>query len=145
MLLDASALVAILDDEPDAHRTAEKIQTYDGTFYYTSLVVFETVVALARKKKTALLGEHAPTPPDLLKHMEDVVTGFLAGLGAIEVPIETGTYHLALEAARTFGRATGHPARLNFGDCFAYASARALNVPLLFVGNDFALTDIKPA
>ena len=49
------------------------------------------------------------------------------------------------EAYRDFGRGSGHPARLNFGDCFAYALARATGEPLLFKGDDFVHTDIAPA
>jgi len=48
----------------------------------------------------------------------------------------------ALEAARTYGRAAGHPAALNLGDCFAYACAKAAGVPLLYKGSDFAQTDL---
>ena len=145
MLLDASARVAILDNEPYAAHLAEKLQNHPGSFHYTSLVVFETVISLARKKKVDTLGEHASTPPDLLSTIEEYVTGFLTSLGAVEIPIEAGTYKLALDAARKFGRATGHPAKLNFGDCFAYAAAKAINAPLLFVGNDFDKTDVMQA
>ena len=52
---------------------------------------------------------------------------------------------IAREAYRDFGRGSGHPARLNFGDCFAYALARATGEPLLFKGDDFVHTDIAPA
>ncbi len=52
---------------------------------------------------------------------------------------------LAFEAFRRFGKGTGHPAGLNFGDCFAYALAKDQGCALLFKGNDFARTDIKPA
>ena len=52
---------------------------------------------------------------------------------------------IAREAYRDFSKGSGHPARLNFGDCFAYALARAAGEPLLFQGNDFAHTDITPA
>lgn len=145
MFLDASALVAILDNEPGSGRLIDAMEAHAGSFYYTPLVVFETVIALARKKKIAALGEQAVTPPHMLQDIETLVNGFLAGLGAIEIPIETGTHRLALDAARRFGRATGHPARLNFGDCFAYAAAKALDAPLLFIGDDFARTDIVPA
>ena len=44
-----------------------------------------------------------------------------------------------------YGRGTGHPARLNMGDCFAYALAKTRNLPLLFKGDDFIHTDIEPA
>jgi ribonuclease VapC len=52
--------------------------------------------------------------------------------------------HIAREAVAKFGRGR-HPAKLNYGDCFAYALAKSLGAPLLFVGGDFALTDIEPA
>jgi ribonuclease VapC len=52
---------------------------------------------------------------------------------------------LAVAACSTYGRAVGHPAKLNLGDCFAYACARSLEVPLLFKGNDFPHTDMEPA
>lgn len=53
--------------------------------------------------------------------------------------------HLARAAFRDFGRGSGHPARLNFGDCFAYALAKATSEPLLFKGDDFPHTDVMPA
>lgn len=145
MFLDASALVAIIGDEPEASALLVKLEAHSGPFYYSPLVVFETVVALSRKHKNATLGEHASTPSPLMAQVEAVVEAFLFDLGAIEIPIAADAHRTALAAARRYGRAVGHPAKLNFGDCFAYASARGLDVPLLFVGNDFAKTDIKPA
>ena len=52
---------------------------------------------------------------------------------------------LARRAYRAYGRGTGHPARLNLGDCFAYALAKATGEPLLFKGDDFIHTDVEPA
>jgi len=52
--------------------------------------------------------------------------------------------HIARAAYRDFGRGSGHPARLNFGDCFSYALARATGEPLLFKGDDFVHTDLTP-
>mgnify|MGYP003353579972 CR=1 FL=1 len=52
---------------------------------------------------------------------------------------------IARAAYRDFGKGSGHPAGLNFGDCFAYALAKAMNEALLFKGADFAQTDIEPA
>ncbi len=145
MFLDASALVAILGDEPAAAKLLAKLEAYEGKIYYSSLVVFETVLGLARKHRTDSVGESSATPVHLIAQVQDIVEAFLEELGAIEIPIDIGTHRLALDAARNFGRATGHPAKLNFGDCFAYAAATALDVPLLFVGNDFTKTDITPA
>ena len=61
------------------------------------------------------------------------------------VPVTETQARLARQAYRDFGKGSGHPAQLNFGDCFAYALARDLNEPLLFLGRDFVHTDITPA
>jgi ribonuclease VapC len=58
-------------------------------------------------------------------------------------PVTADQAHIAREANRRFGRSSGHPAKLNFGDCFAYALAKAFNEPLLFVGQDFVHTDVR--
>jgi ribonuclease VapC len=58
------------------------------------------------------------------------------------VPVTVEQARIARQAHQQFGRGRGHPARLNFGDCFAYALARERNQPLLYKGGDFALTDI---
>lgn len=58
------------------------------------------------------------------------------------VPITTDDAGRALDAFARYGKGTGHPARLNMGDCFAYAVARNHGVPLLYKGEDFALTDL---
>lgn len=145
MFLDASAVVAILGRETTADGLMVRILRATGSIRYTSLTMYEAVVGLARKTSVSLYGDQVPTPATLLSEVQTDVEDFLDAIGAIEVPIEIGTYRLTLDAARRFGRATGHPAKLNFGDCFAYATAKALNVPLLFVGNDFARTDITPA
>lgn len=145
MFLDASAVVAILLNEKDAASLLARIEAADGPIYYSSLVVFEIVVALARHKKLEMLGEHAPTPPTLLRSTQKTVENFLADIGATEVPLPVGIHDAALDAARTYGRLVGHPARLNFGDCFSYAAAKELKSPLLFVGNDFIQTDIEAA
>jgi ribonuclease VapC len=60
-------------------------------------------------------------------------------------PVTEAQARIAREAYRDFGKGSGHPARLNFGDCFAYALAKVTGEALLFKGDDFAHTDIKPA
>ena len=54
-------------------------------------------------------------------------------------------YQLAQDAFKAFGKGKGHPAKLNFGDCMSYAVAKFHDVPLLFKGDDFRLTDIRAA
>ncbi len=71
--------------------------------------------------------------------------GFLGELPLTYVPVDTDHLRLAREAHARYGRGTGHPARLNFGDCFSYALARALDAPLLFKGDEFIHTDVRCA
>lgn len=86
------------------------------------------IVAEARR------GELAGRELDLLLHR----------LGVEQVPVTEEHAELARSAYRRFGKGR-HPAGLNFDDCFAYGLAAALGAPLLFVGQDFARTDIEPA
>jgi ribonuclease VapC len=60
-------------------------------------------------------------------------------------PVSEAHARIAREAYRDFGKGSGHPAKLNFGDCFAYALAKTTSEPLLFKGDDFIHTDIIPA
>jgi ribonuclease VapC len=60
-------------------------------------------------------------------------------------PVTVEQAHIARDAYRDFDRGSGHPAKLNFGDCFAYALAKAKSEPLLFKGHDFAKTDVAAA
>lgn len=60
-------------------------------------------------------------------------------------PVTDVQVRIGREAYRDFGKGTGHPAQLNFGDCFAYALAKVTGEPLLFKGNDFSYTDVTPA
>ncbi|MCJ9674589.1 MULTISPECIES: type II toxin-antitoxin system VapC family toxin [unclassified Neorhizobium] len=145
MFIDASAIVAILGEEEAAASMLASIERAKSPIYYSSLVVFEAAIALARKKKIAAYGENAPTPPYLIERAAFAIEGFLNDIGAVELPIAPGTHHAALSAARTYGRFIGHPAKLNFGDCFSYAAAKTLQSPLLFVGKDFSKTDVEVA
>jgi ribonuclease VapC len=69
---------------------------------------------------------------------------FLAEAGVEIVPVTAAQARLAREAHRRFGKGN-HPANLNFGDCFAYALAKERDLPLLFKGEDFTRTDLRPA
>lgn len=60
-------------------------------------------------------------------------------------PFDETQARIAREAYRDFGKGSGHKAQLNFGDCFAYALAKAMNEPLLYKGTDFSQTDVRPA
>jgi ribonuclease VapC len=69
---------------------------------------------------------------------------FLDEIDAIVTPFDETQARLAADAFRRYGKGLGHPAQLNMGDCAVYALAKSVNEPLLFVGNDFAQTDVEP-
>ena len=129
MIVDTSALIAILRDEPDAMKYARAI----------ALAAIRRISA-ANYVETAAVIDASRDPvasrrfDDLLREAELVIE-----------PVTAAQARIAREAYRDFGRGSGHPAKLNFGDCFAYALARETGEPLLFKGKDFARTDIRPA
>ena len=129
MFVDASAIVAIVALEPDHVELAERLD--NATHRVTSpLAVFETVLALARDRRIGL------------ERARSLADQFLQRLQIEVLPIEPALGARALDAHAAFGKGTGHPARLNFGDCFAYAMAKQHGVKLLYKGNDFAQTDL---
>ena len=129
MIVDTSALIAILRDEEDAMAYARAIAKAA-----TSRISAATYV------ETAALID-ASRDPIASRRFDDLLH---EAQFAIE-PVTEVQARIAREAYRDFGRGSGHPARLNFGDCFAYALAKAMNEPLLFKGNDFTRTDITSA
>jgi ribonuclease VapC len=102
------------------------------------MVRFEATQALAR----AGTGSRKPTAEALLK-ARDLVDQLVVEIAGENVPIGDVIGSHAIEASARYGKAVGHEADLNMGDCFAYACAKALDVPLLYKGNDFLLTDLK--
>ncbi|RVD11187.1 MAG: type II toxin-antitoxin system VapC family toxin [Mesorhizobium sp.] len=141
MFLDASAIIAIILREPDAGHLLRKMEPAEK-LYFSPSSAFEAIVAIARRKSVAERGDQASTPPALIDQCQTIVMGFLDELKAVEIPLDTGIRELAIKAARDYGRYVGHPAKLNFGDCFSYACAKAYRVPLLYKGNDFSQTDM---
>jgi ribonuclease VapC len=141
MFLDASAIIAILLKEADAGSLLRKVESAEN-LYFSASAAFESIVAVARSISIAESGDQRPTPPNLIDQSQTIVMGFLAELGAVELPIDARIRELAVKAARDYGRYVGHPAKLNFGDCFSYACAKARRVPLLYKGNDFSQTDL---
>ena len=132
IVVDTSAIIAILKVEPDAELLAQAIER-DSTPLISAVSVMECSIVMRAAK---LLSDS-----DAEARLDRMVTG--AGMQIRDVTAE----HLAI--ARTahiqYGKGTAHPARLNFGDCFAYALAKSLHVPLLYKGNDFTQTDIASA
>ena len=129
MIVDTSAIVAILKDEADgvflskALDSAEVVRISAASYLETSIVIAKYRDPVLNAKLDEL--------------MEDV-----------EVVIEPVTPEqacIARQAYRDYGRGSGHPANLNFGDCFSYALARAKREPILFKGDGFVHTDLRPA
>ena len=79
------------------------------------------------------------------REAETHVVDFLRAAGIAVQPIQPETAHVALEAFARYGKGSGHPARLNLGDCFIYAQAKAGGASLLYKGEDFSKTDIESA
>jgi ribonuclease VapC len=137
MFIDASALVAILASEPGADEIVKQMEASPGPFHVSPLVRYEAVSALARKKA------QGRASAELMRLARAAVDAFIEDVGAIEMPITTEIGDAAIAAAMQYGKVTGHPADLNFGDCFAYACAKAQGARLLYRGNDFSQTDLR--
>lgn len=143
MFIDASAIVAILNQEPGGEALEACIERATETMTFSPMVRFEAVVSLARARSKAI-GAAKPTP-EMLARASASVDLFLEAIEAGEIPITPDIGRNAVAASVRFGKVVGHPADLNFGDCFVYACAKERDEPLLFIGADFAKTDLKSA
>jgi ribonuclease VapC len=128
MIVDTSAIIAILRDEPDAEDLSSAIESADvrrvsaGTYIETAIVT------------------DANRDPVLSRRLDS----FLQQAFIIVEPVTVEQSRLAREAYRDYGKGR-HRAGLNFGDCFAYALAKEKGEPLLFKREDFRKTDVEPA
>lgn len=129
MIVDSSAIVAVVRQEPDA-------DVYD-----------QAIVAADRARLSAAsyleTGIVVDSPRDAVasRHLDS----YLRTVGVHVEPLTEAQARIARDAFRDFGKGSGHPAGLNFGDCLAYALAKDLGEPLLFKGDDFVHTDVIPA
>ena len=128
MVVDSSALVAILREEPGHEPFLQKALSSDRTVVGAS-VAFETAMVLSGRW-------HRDT--------RSTLRGLLRSIGAEIVPFTEEHYEAAVSAFLRYGRGR-HPAGLNFGDCMSYAFARVSGLPLLYTGDDFSKTDIQSA
>jgi ribonuclease VapC len=129
VIIDTSALVAILRDEPEAPACAAAIE---------SASVRRLSAANYLEAAVVIDGSRDPIAS---RRFDDLVREAALSIESVtedQMRIARGAY-------RDFGKGSGHPAQLNFGDCFAYALAKETGEPLLFKGNDFIHTDIIPA
>ena len=129
MFLDTSAIVEYFIAGPQYDRIAQALSRTDARFYVSPTVILEAATVLSSRQQIKV---HEAT---------ELLDGFLAELQAEVLPSTRETAMTALDAFARYGKGR-HPAKLNFGDCFSYAGAKAAGVDLLYVGNDFALTDL---
>ena len=129
MIVDSSALVAILTNEPDGPALA-RILDRPGDLRMSAATYLETAMVIDMHRDPVLSAV-------LDELIQDVSI-------AIE-PVTPEQARIARQAYRDYGRGSGHPANLNFGDCFAYALARDKREPLLYKGDGFVHTDLKSA
>jgi ribonuclease VapC len=127
IVVDTSALIAIVFEEPDADRYVAALSEADAAFIAPVNYV-EAGVLFQRRGRFAT---------------SENFGSWLAGAG-VEPRNDLSLSEAALDAYIRFGKGF-HPARLNLADCFAYALAKALDAPLLYKGDDFAMTDIRSA
>ncbi|MDB5558030.1 MAG: PilT protein domain protein [Enterovirga sp.] len=130
MILDASALTAILLDEDDGEALSRRLEQASEVLTHP-LSVFETVSAVARESKLSIVDA------------TETVAGFLAALDIRVIELGERETIMALEAHGRYGRGR-HPAKLNMGDCFSYAVAKLRGMPLLYKGEEFSQTDLAP-
>lgn len=129
MVIDTSAIVAIARREPEAHSFSRLLAERSGKLMAapTYLECAFVLAGIAPRMGMAFL------------------QGLVADTLITVVPFGAMELEAAIEARHRFSRGSGHRAKLNFGDCFAYALARTRGLPLLFKGDDFIHTDVEPA
>jgi len=125
IVVDTSALMAILQDEPQAQACMAVIERADVLRMSAGTVAEALIVAERR-------------------HLGLEMDELLTGLGVEIVPVTSEVAYKVAAAYRRWGKGI-HPAGLNYGDCFAYALASECNLSLLYVGQDFAQTDVLSA
>ena len=128
MIVDTSALIAIIRGEPDAAKFMERIER-EADLRISAASYLEASIIL-----------DGTDDPVVSARLDTFLTEYEIGVE----PVTEAQARIAREAYRGFGKGRKHAAQLNFGDCFAYALAKAMREPLLFKGDDFRHTDIEP-
>jgi ribonuclease VapC len=129
IVVDTSALVAILTDEVGSAQLKHAIVSSEQSFISAPTLLELRQVIGGRKQRGGIA----------------LANALLVSTGTITLAWTPEMADLATEAFLKYGKGQGHPAQLNFGDCFSYALAKSLGAPLLFKGDDFSQTDIIPA
>ncbi|GLQ37433.1 VapC ribonuclease R02377 [Rhizobium albus] len=128
MFVDASVIVAILGNEPDRDEFVARLDQA-ATCVSSPVALFEAVLALSKR-----LGG--------LETANAMVDEFVSQLNMSIESVDRSLLPGLVNAHGRFGKGSGHPARLNMGDCFSYAMAKRAGLPLLYKGDDFAQTDL---
>ena len=128
MILDSSAIVAVIMKEPGFDVILELLSSEQSSAVGTATLTETAIVLSARLRHDA----------------RSLLSRFLSEASIALIPFGESHYSMAVEAWLRYGKGR-HPAGLNFGDCLAYATAKLADQPLLFVGNDFQETDIQIA
>ena len=129
MIVDTSALIAILKSEPGHEKLVRALINDPAPKMSAASAVELYAVADVRGQ------------PAQRRRVDELIRTLRITI----VAFDQDQAIIARDAYRDFGRGSGHPAKLNLGDCYSYALAAHTGEPLLFVGNDFALTDLQPA
>lgn len=127
MIVDSSALLAVIQGEPEAAECIDR------------LLAEECRISAANWVEAGIVVDNRSIVTQ--REFDELMS-----LAEISVaPVTADQARIARDAYRRYGRGSGHPARLNYGDCFAYALAVSSGESLLFVGDDFGETDVRPA
>lgn len=129
MIVESSALIAILKREPDAPAYADALAS-DRAPKMSAATYVEAAIVADRDRDPMRSG---------------LLDAVLLDADIEVIPFDQAQARIAREAYRDFGKGSGHKARLNLGDCFAYALAKATGEPLLYKGTDFGQTDVASA
>jgi ribonuclease VapC len=129
MIVDSSALVAILLGEPETVEFAKALDSAADLSISAGTFMELAIVIDSRKN------------PALSNQIEEILDRYDINIE----PVTREQARIARQAYRDYGKGSGQRANLNFGDCFAYALARVKREPLLFKGDDFVHTDLRPA
>lgn len=129
IVVDTSVVIAVLKNEPDAPHLVRRMAAASQRYISAGSILECGIVVGAN------YGDEG------LQAMRELCENLSLDI----VPVDADQSRTGYEVFRRYGRGSSHPAKLNFGDCFAYALAKTRNLPLLFKGDDFVQTDIEPA
>jgi ribonuclease VapC len=129
MIVDSSAMVAVIKREPDWMALSDCMDAA-GSLRMSAASYLETAIVLDSRRDSVMSAKL----DDVIEEAEIVIE-----------PVTVEQARIARQAYRDFGRGSGHPANLNFGDCFSYALARDKREPMLWKGDDFGHTDLRAA